>query len=192
MVVLVREQYSLSAIVIVATTGNYLGACTTFWIASRAAKRFVGPSTRQRRASELITSHGLGRRCILATGAPNGLTGEVVRLGSAARRLRRAVGGIDGAIAIRPKGEHSVRLHLTAWDLHSRCASGHAGHGETGYSWPLFEEPLNLAGWYMPFNHVTADDRRMAGAEVRGHAVLFLHVIETLKIRRADCESVHS
>jgi membrane protein YqaA with SNARE-associated domain len=56
--VMVRQNYSLSAIVIVASIGNYLGACTTYWIASRAARILTHASARERRASRLIARYG--------------------------------------------------------------------------------------------------------------------------------------
>ena len=55
--VLVRQDYALSAIVAVATFGNYLGACTTYWIALRAAQRFGGP-LHESRASRLVARFG--------------------------------------------------------------------------------------------------------------------------------------
>jgi membrane protein YqaA with SNARE-associated domain len=56
--ILVRQHYSLSAIVMVATIGNYLGACTTYWIAAHAARGVIRASARERRASRLIARYG--------------------------------------------------------------------------------------------------------------------------------------
>ena len=45
--------------VIVATAGNYLGACTTYWLAKYATDRAAPvPSRRVANASELITRYG--------------------------------------------------------------------------------------------------------------------------------------
>lgn len=58
-VVMVRDKYSLQAVVAVATVGNYLGACTTYWIALRARRAFSPvTSPRERRASMLIARYG--------------------------------------------------------------------------------------------------------------------------------------
>jgi membrane protein YqaA with SNARE-associated domain len=57
--VMVHQGYSLAAIVAVATVGNYLGACTTYWIALRARHAFSPtPSPRLRHASTLIGKYG--------------------------------------------------------------------------------------------------------------------------------------
>lgn len=47
LVVLVRQGYPLPSLVLVATIGNYLGACTTYWLARAAARAwtFHGGST---------------------------------------------------------------------------------------------------------------------------------------------------
>jgi membrane protein YqaA with SNARE-associated domain len=43
----------------VATAGNYLGACTTYWLARAAVTRFVPEGSRRfARASSLITRYG--------------------------------------------------------------------------------------------------------------------------------------
>lgn len=43
LVVLVREQQQFVAPVLVATVGNVLGSCTTYWLARRAARILVRP-----------------------------------------------------------------------------------------------------------------------------------------------------
>jgi membrane protein YqaA with SNARE-associated domain len=54
---LVRQNYSLSTIVTVATLGNYFGACTTYWIAARAA-RHIGVASHNNRAARLVARYG--------------------------------------------------------------------------------------------------------------------------------------
>jgi len=39
---LVRSGGGIAAAVLVATAGNYLGACTTYWLGRRAARAFAG------------------------------------------------------------------------------------------------------------------------------------------------------
>ncbi len=58
-VVMVRSGYSLAAIVAVATAGNYLGACTTYWLA-RAARVAAAaePSKAFVRASAVAARYG--------------------------------------------------------------------------------------------------------------------------------------
>ncbi|HEX6291646.1 MAG TPA: VTT domain-containing protein [Herpetosiphonaceae bacterium] len=59
--ILVRTYQHISAPVLVATTGNYLGACTTYWIAARAA-RVLGSNqpqhTSRERAARLLRRYG--------------------------------------------------------------------------------------------------------------------------------------
>ena len=58
-VVMVRQQYSPAGIVLVATLGNYLGACTTYWLARYATDRArPAPSRRLANASRLISRYG--------------------------------------------------------------------------------------------------------------------------------------
>lgn len=61
LVVLVRRAYPFWPLVTVATLGNYLGACTTYWIAKRAAALIAArrpASTGMHRAARLVASHG--------------------------------------------------------------------------------------------------------------------------------------
>jgi len=72
---LVRQGHSTAAIVIVATVGNYLGACTTYWIARGAAN-----ALRHRRR----TSHELqAARLVARYGAPALLLSWVPIIGDA-------------------------------------------------------------------------------------------------------------
>ncbi len=61
LVALVRGRGEFAAPVFVATAGNYLGACTTYWLGSRAARlveqRHPG-SRREQRAATLVRRWG--------------------------------------------------------------------------------------------------------------------------------------
>jgi membrane protein YqaA with SNARE-associated domain len=61
LVVMVLRGSSIAAAVLVATAGNYLGACTTYWLGSRAARlveqRHPG-SRREQRAATLVRRWG--------------------------------------------------------------------------------------------------------------------------------------
>ncbi len=52
LVVLVRRDYPFWPLVLVATAGNYLGACTTYWLAKKVA------GDRAARATRLIAERG--------------------------------------------------------------------------------------------------------------------------------------
>ena len=59
LVVLVRREYPFWPLVLVATAGNYLGACTTYWLARKAVALIdsrQAPTTR--RAARLIATRG--------------------------------------------------------------------------------------------------------------------------------------
>jgi membrane protein YqaA with SNARE-associated domain len=60
---MVARGYSVPAAVAVATAGNYLGACTTYWVGRGAAsvleaRHGFHPSARQRRAATLVSRWG--------------------------------------------------------------------------------------------------------------------------------------
>ncbi|HTV00631.1 MAG TPA: VTT domain-containing protein [Luteitalea sp.] len=58
--VMVQQQYAPVAIVAVATVGNYLGACTTYWLA-RGARRSLSPGPADQppsRATRLLAQYG--------------------------------------------------------------------------------------------------------------------------------------
>jgi membrane protein YqaA with SNARE-associated domain len=60
LVVLIRQGYSFPTVVLVATVGNYLGACTTYAL-GRAAARALRPeesSPTAKRAAELVARYG--------------------------------------------------------------------------------------------------------------------------------------
>ena len=61
LVALVRLEGRLVAPVLVATLGNYLGACTTYWVGRRAARTLGArrdPSKGERRAARLLNRYG--------------------------------------------------------------------------------------------------------------------------------------
>ena len=59
-VLLVRQGYSIELVVVVATAGNYVGACTTFWIGRAAARALRDKATNDKdpRATRLLTNYG--------------------------------------------------------------------------------------------------------------------------------------
>ncbi len=61
LIVLVRQGYPLPSLIVVATLGNYLGACTTYWIARAAAGRLTqpkSPSARMTHATRWLNRYG--------------------------------------------------------------------------------------------------------------------------------------
>ena len=54
----VRRSGGWIAPVAVATAGNYLGACTTYWLARAAVARVIAETPRTQRASTLISRYG--------------------------------------------------------------------------------------------------------------------------------------
>lgn len=102
LVVLVRTEHQLILPVVVATLGNYLGACTTYWLGKRAAralgKRRVS-AERHTRASNIFQRRGplalvlswvpvLGDALVVVAGAaqvPWGIFSFWVVLGKALR-----------------------------------------------------------------------------------------------------------
>ena len=58
---LARSGHEWPPLVAVATAGNYLGACTTYYLerqAARALARRVGPSAREHRAAQYVQQYG--------------------------------------------------------------------------------------------------------------------------------------
>jgi membrane protein YqaA with SNARE-associated domain len=58
---MVARGYPVSTVVAVATVGNYLGACTTYWVGRRAASALSARHTagaRERRATALVSKWG--------------------------------------------------------------------------------------------------------------------------------------
>lgn len=59
-ILLVRQGYSTDLVVVVATAGNYLGACTTYWIGRAAARALRDKASNEKnpRATRLLTKYG--------------------------------------------------------------------------------------------------------------------------------------
>jgi membrane protein YqaA with SNARE-associated domain len=60
-VVMGQQRYAPAAIVVVATAGNYLGACTTYWLARKARAALTAhdsDSERESRAARLMARYG--------------------------------------------------------------------------------------------------------------------------------------
>lgn len=87
LVVLVRSEQQTIAPVLVATVGNYLGACTTYWIARNAAqslgKNRQGEMTERTRAARLM--HRFGQPALLLSWVP--LVGDALVALAGAMRL---------------------------------------------------------------------------------------------------------
>jgi membrane protein YqaA with SNARE-associated domain len=60
LILLVRQGHPVAWLVAVASLGNYLGACTTFWIGRGAAHalRRTGARRENNRAAHLVASYG--------------------------------------------------------------------------------------------------------------------------------------
>lgn len=85
LVALVRTEEHLLAPVLVATAGNYLGACTTYWIGRRAAQALTkkhDDMEKESRAARLLSRYG--QLALLLSWVP--LIGDaIVALAGAAR-----------------------------------------------------------------------------------------------------------
>jgi membrane protein YqaA with SNARE-associated domain len=82
LVVLVRREYPFWPLVLVATAGNYLGACTTYWLAKKAAALLTA---RGREGNVQSGPAGAARaaRLVASRGAPILLLSWVPILGDA-------------------------------------------------------------------------------------------------------------
>lgn len=58
LVALVKRGESFAVLLLVATTGNYLGACTTYGIARFAAEKTAKPNASRARAVRLVERYG--------------------------------------------------------------------------------------------------------------------------------------
>lgn len=85
LVALVRSSDGIAGPVLVATAGNYLGACTTYWLA-RAAARRVGP------VAKAVASHARATRLLERLGQPALLLSWVPIVGDAIVAVAGAVG----------------------------------------------------------------------------------------------------
>lgn len=85
-IVLVRQGYPVAWVVVVATSGNYLGACTTYWLgcgAARALRHNVRKSE-HRRATRLIARYGAP--ALLLSWVP--LIGDAIVVAAGATQMR--------------------------------------------------------------------------------------------------------
>ena len=85
LVALVRLRGDMLAPVLVATAGNYLGACTTYWLARVAARRVDAVST-------TLTHHARARGMLERFGQPALLLSWVPILGDAIVAVAGGVG----------------------------------------------------------------------------------------------------
>lgn len=84
-VVLIQQGYSPVAIVAVATVGNYVGACTTYWLASQARRKLAGTAgRREQRAASLIARYG--QPALLFSWVP--LLGDAIVAAAGAAQVR--------------------------------------------------------------------------------------------------------
>jgi membrane protein YqaA with SNARE-associated domain len=60
LIILVRQGHPVAWLVVVATLGNYLGSCTTYWIGRTAVRALQrkAPTPHYERASHLVTKYG--------------------------------------------------------------------------------------------------------------------------------------
>lgn len=79
LVVLIRRDYPFWPLVLVATAGNYLGACTTYWLAKKAAAVIAA----RRSADDSGGAAARAARLIARRGAPILLLSWVPLLGDA-------------------------------------------------------------------------------------------------------------
>jgi membrane protein YqaA with SNARE-associated domain len=108
LVLYVRSYEQLAVPVLVATVGNYLGSCTTYWIARRAAQALG----KGREASEKLTrSAGLLRRF----GQPALLLSWVPIIGDALVALAGAVRMPFGAFSFWVATGKGLRYIAVAW-----------------------------------------------------------------------------
>ncbi len=108
LVVLVRREYAFWPLVAVATCGNYLGACTTYWLAKRAAaligaRRPDGAAVP--RAARLVASRG----------APVLLLSWVPLLGDAIVAAAGAAGTPFGRFSLWTALGKFLRYAAVAW-----------------------------------------------------------------------------
>lgn len=78
-------------------------------------------------------------------------------------RLLPSVAAKNTGAAVFGKGDHIIRLCCLPIDLHTGGADGHTGNGKTANRWFFLQQPLNIGGGDMTFNHVAIDDGGVAG-----------------------------
>lgn len=70
LVALVRSEEQLLAPVLIATVGNYLGACTTYWIGRRAAQAFSKSDTTVKDTKAVRLMRRYGQPALLLSWVP--------------------------------------------------------------------------------------------------------------------------
>ena len=103
LVLLVRREYPFWPLVLVATAGNYLGACTTYWLAKKAARLM------RRRPADRAT------RLMAARGAPILLLSWVPLVGDALVAASGAAGTPFGAFTAWTVIGKFARYAAVAW-----------------------------------------------------------------------------
>ncbi|MBA3296948.1 MAG: DedA family protein [Acidobacteria bacterium] len=76
-----RQEWMLA--VVIASTGNYLGSCTTYWLARAVAARIAAPSPRYERAARLVARYG--QPALLLSWVP--LIGDAIVAAAGAARM---------------------------------------------------------------------------------------------------------
>ena len=108
LVVLVRRAYPFWPLVTVATAGNYLGACTTYWLAKRAAAVIAA---RRQEGAPLPRA----ARLFAARGAPVLLLSWVPVLGDAIVAAAGAAGTPFGRFSLWTALGKFLRYAAVAW-----------------------------------------------------------------------------
>ena len=88
------------------------------------------------------------------------------------RGLRSGLVAREDRDAARTKGEYFVvlvarRIRM----LHAGRSEGHPGNGEARDRGPLLEQPTDILGWNVPFDHIARDQGRMARGRRSGDPV---------------------
>lgn len=113
LVVLVRARQQIVFPVLVATAGNYLGACTTYWLGRWAAKA-VG----ERRAAKTNTNERAAR-LLKRYGQPALLLSWVPLIGDAMVALAGAMRLPFGAFSLWVALGKALRYSAVAWAAHA-------------------------------------------------------------------------
>lgn len=106
--VLIRERGDATLPVIVATVGNFLGSCTTYWLGRRAA-RVLAPRRPPGRVQERAA------RLLRRWGSPALLLSWVPLLGDALVALAGAIGLPVGRFAFWTTCGKALRYLVVAW-----------------------------------------------------------------------------
>ena len=106
-IVLVRQDHAITWVVAVATFGNYLGACTTYWIGRAAARalRHNLPQSENSSATRLIARYGAP--ALLFSWVP--LLGDAIVVAAGAAQMR------FGPFSIWTAGGKLLRYAAVAW-----------------------------------------------------------------------------